>query len=1017
MENKLQTFWLTKGDHIEEWFRMKFHTYIVTGLTLFNVLLLGTSGITAWLAYSFEFPFFNILPLDSMSWWAFLFLMNVPLLTWFYSTITYPIKKGYKVIVDWGRTEKGRKRGAILNGISFIFTLWAAWARYTHEHYSSPLLKIRVDEKQYGYLLATSLEPFLTFVYFFPVLLTLIVSIIAVRHYMLHQDVLQKQFFKWEFPLLTKYAHNLNYKQCDVIVGWDKENKKPLILKEDSRYLHELVVGATGSGKTSTTLLLRIVQDLVRIAKGEKVGVVLLEPKGDAVEDVLSLAEKLGVPEEKIYVIDPTKDKTTKFNPFYGPLEAAAESFRGTLDSLSGDQDAFFKGQQNETAALYTMLAKLYYGSLTNITHIQQMYSDPRYLANLTERVREQLDKRLEDTDLTPADKKSLAMYERVVRYFEDEVLEYKTFRERDKISVVRYPEDHRYAGQQMVENKKDKYVSGAKQYLNDIATNQLLSDLMVPKDNDKVLDLDHFLAEGGVLLVNTALGDLEELSLMLGQFFIRQFQGAVFRRPKDNRCPTFFTIDEFPLYINEAFERFLTLGRSYKVGTTIAIQSLGQLESVVKGYKETILGNASNKTVFGRGPYVDNKLFSDTFGEEEIVEESMNESTSPIQVENPSWGLRHNTQKKLVPRFTPTDIKELPFKHMIVELVDENNSISVPRVATGAFVSEAKFLKKYFKLAELNMKSENEENDESVNVDAYSKFTPVNEKAPSITSMLSDEENPHAAEFDKNPNEPELLPSEAKKPSAEENYELLRNEVDDGAIEDLSLVLGESQPFTEPFVDTLPPVLEEVQPLVESLPPDSVQGETVLNWESVLLPKEPTDSKAVKKKQKDNNSEQMDIFSLSPGEIEPYQPVLNDDELPPLMPLEESGIPDEEITVLKDRDSASPESPSIYNMLVGSTEEKQNEWIDEGHIDSILLEEPPPDMEHSIPDAEALQQIDILVQEVQNTQISTSQNNIDRLVQEVQNTQIAVSQENQGTKKEKPSGVTEIEETVIDEL
>ncbi len=727
--SKFKHFWLTKGDSIEEWIRLKFHTYFTTILTFFNFSFIGLSALSVWLGLSFKIPFWSIFPFLTMPWTMFLILLNLPLLTWFYTTITFPIKRGHKILIDWSSTGKGRVLALLFNGMSLNFMLWLGFARYSKENYVTHLGSVQVSPLQYDYLMITNMNPLVTLIYISPLLITIFLMLYGYRHFIMNQKIIQDQFLKWEPRILARYSHSLKYNECDVIIGFDKENKKPLVLKESERYLHELISGATGSGKTSTSLLIRIVQDLVRIAKGKKMGVVLLEPKGDAVDDVLKLARKLGVPEEKIYVVDPTKSGSIKFNPFTGPLTAAADSFRGTLNALTGDQDEFFKGQQEETAGAFTLLAKMYYGDLTNITHLQQMYTDSRYLANLTEGVRAEIDKkRINENELSQEDVNTLDIYERVVRYFEDEVLDYKTYRDKDNILPLLYPSGHRYEGRQVVDNKKDKYVSGGKKYLNDIAMNAMLSDLMVAKDKEQTLNLDKFLDEGGVLLVNTALGELEELSLMFGQFFIRQFQSAVFRRPKEEngyvRAPVFFNIDEFPLYINQSFERFLTLGRSYKVGTLIALQSLGQLESVVKGYRETIMTNASTKTVFGRGSFQDNKIFSDTFGEDEAVEESMNESTTPVTVENPSWGLRHNTQKQLKPRFTPTDILELPFKHMIVQMVKEDGSISAPRKAFGKFVSEAKFLKKYFKLAQLNLSSEQSEEIDIKGIVENEKFT-----------------------------------------------------------------------------------------------------------------------------------------------------------------------------------------------------------------------------------------------------------------------------------------------------
>ncbi|MFE4524461.1 type IV secretory system conjugative DNA transfer family protein [Cytobacillus firmus] len=709
--------WVSDYESVEHWLRMIFHTRAVQVLTLLNMAL-GIIGFLTWLKLCFGISFF-IPHFINVNWPSFLLIVYLPLLTWFYSTITQPIKDGFKIKVDWTKEEKGRLHAFIRNIIPFIFLLWASAAKYIHENYEPLIGPIRVDPNQYNQLLVTNMDSLIKLLYFLPVFFTLILLVVYYRHYAINKDILRDQFFKWQFSPLARFSHNLVYDQFDVIVGWDKKTKKPLILKQKQRFLHELVNGATGSGKTSTAILVRIAQDLIKISKGIPGGIVVLEPKGDLVDDVVKLAKELGVPDEKIMVIDPTKDRSTKFNPFYGPIGAAAESFRGTITALTENQDSFFKGQQEETAAFYTMLAKILFGNLTNITHIQQMFLDARYLATLTERARAIIEEHHKNESMS---EKVLNQWDGIVRYFEDDVLDYKTFRDKDEIKPVLYPEGHRYAGKQMVESKKDKFVTGAKKYLNDISMNAMLSQLMISQDGEKVLNLDDFLENGGVLLINTALGELEELSLLFGQFFIRQFQSAVFRRPKDGaeigsdenkriykRIPIFFNVDEFPLYINQAFERMLTLGRSYNVGSLIAIQSLGQLETVIKGYRQTIMTNASSKTVFGRGVVDDNKIFSETFLEDKFVEESLNESTTPVTIEKQQWGYRHNTQKILAPAFTPSDIARLPFKHMIVQLVNEDESLEDARIATGTFVSESKFLKRYFK-KQLDIKSEQSE-------------------------------------------------------------------------------------------------------------------------------------------------------------------------------------------------------------------------------------------------------------------------------------------------------------------
>lgn len=698
----------------EEFVRMTLNYQIVSVLSWFNVAVLLPIAIFSWvmnLLGVFELALLNKLP-----WWLFILIWLLPYFTWHYSTISIPQKKGPVILKDWSKTKKGRWKAAIFNLAPFHLLSWCAFAKYNVDYFLDYLTSVRIFEPYKDIIMTDDLDSLILVLFVIPVIFSALSLFLQARDYMINKDLLQKHFMTWEAPYIKKYAHEYKLETCDVIVGFEFDTKKPIIIKENERFLHEAIIGATGSGKTSTTLLLRIAQDILKIATGQRdMGLVFLEPKGDGVDDVLTICKKLGVPDEKIKVIDPTKSWSMKYNPFGGSRESAASGFQGTLNALTGDQDVFFKGQQNEAASTFTLLAKIRFGPATNITHIQQMFTDPRYLADIVEFVRKTIDSKREDPSLTSSMRAELSSFEQIVAYFENEVLDYKTFRDKEEIKQVLYPPGHKYAGRPLVENKKDKFVTGAKKYLNEIALNSMLKSLFVCNDGEEAFDADKFLREGGVVLINTALGDLDELSLLFGQFFIRQFQSAVFRRAKEcketgiERIPIMFYVDEFPLYANEAFERFLTLGRSFKVGAVIAMQSIAQLDAVGQSYRKSVMGNASHKTVFGRGPVEDNEYFSKEFGEHLVVVESMNESGSPMTSEKQTWGFRLNTQKEMQPRFTPTDIRELPFKEMIVQVVNERNSIGIPKKAVGQFVHESAFINRFMDLVASDIKSTEE--------------------------------------------------------------------------------------------------------------------------------------------------------------------------------------------------------------------------------------------------------------------------------------------------------------------
>lgn len=104
-------------------------------------------------------------------------------------------------------------------------------------------------------------------------------------------------------------------------------SERPLALAPNDALRHLHVLGPTGSGK-STLLLKLIVQD---IADGR--GVVVIEPKGDLIAEVLSC-----IPEERmgdVVVIDPT-DSTTSQPVGINPLALGGRSPELVADQLLG---------------------------------------------------------------------------------------------------------------------------------------------------------------------------------------------------------------------------------------------------------------------------------------------------------------------------------------------------------------------------------------------------------------------------------------------------------------------------------------------------------------------------------------------------------------------------------------------------------------------------------------------------------------------------------------------------------
>ncbi len=136
-------------------------------------------------------------------------------------------------------------------------------------------------------------------------------------------------------------------------------------------------------------------------------------------------------------------------------------------------------------------------------------------------------------------------------------------------------------------------------------------------------VNYDNALANGEVLFVCTRRGDLGAATQKaFGLFFLLLMQQSVLSRPgnEKSRIPHFLYIDEFPPFVTRATEDIFTLYRKYRVGTIISAQNLSQFgaekDSERASFRQTLLANCSTKMVFGNNTPEDNEWWKLEFGD-----------------------------------------------------------------------------------------------------------------------------------------------------------------------------------------------------------------------------------------------------------------------------------------------------------------------------------------------------------------------------------------------------------------
>lgn len=165
-------------------------------------------------------------------------------------------------------------------------------------------------------------------------------------------------------------------------------------------------------------------------------------------------------------------------------------------------------------------------------------------------------------------------------------------------------------------------------------------------------IDFDRALANGEVTVCNYNLASGDTDAVAFGLFFLLSFNNAVLSRPgnENTRIPHFFYVDELPVLIHPSLEKNFSLFRKFRVSMMVAIQTLDQMEKneITKYLKGVILGCA-HIIVFGRSSLSDMEIFSSLAGVRDVKEVQTSTTETALTDDSPhfSYSSREMTTQK----------------------------------------------------------------------------------------------------------------------------------------------------------------------------------------------------------------------------------------------------------------------------------------------------------------------------------------------------------------------------------
>lgn len=561
-----------------------------------------------------------------------------------------------------------------------------------------------ISEFLNGYFM-TTFEKFPKFIY-----IALDVVIIVIFYFLSHpsekeEDEIRKAKIQ-EFITNNIYAES-DMGEKDTYMGFYLDNGKPNIVPYKDRFLHTLVLGVTGCGKTSQSLLPMVAKDI----KCKDLGVVCLDPKGDFAEKVYAMAVLEGRENDTVY-FNPTLKECPYFNPLVGDEDSVSECLVTTFKKLENETQQFFANMNEMLMRRCIKVVKRTKGDSATLNDINVLMFNTSGLGkemikNLT---------RQQCTDLS----------------IEQENQEIASWFLTDYYSALS-------GGRNAT--KTYEQCSGVRNQVSKLLANSLIKQILCPDlpfedlPFDKKIDFDEILKRGGVLAMSSAQGELRELGTFIGYFLILSFESAVFRREgdEDSRRGVIFYVDEFQKYANDGYNDLLTQGRSYRVASVLATQTRAGIAANSgptegKVLVDVVSSNCRNKIVYPGGGYEDASYYSKEFGERKVIKERKSVSKkrtlfSSIDKSTQSESL--SQEEKMEPYFYPIDIMKRPFGQAVCQVV-KNNTVQDPVAVKLKFIDKKlnknvnKFIEEEIRPRHIKFKyseeEEEQENKHSIN-------------------------------------------------------------------------------------------------------------------------------------------------------------------------------------------------------------------------------------------------------------------------------------------------------------
>ena len=425
---------------------------------------------------------------------------------------------------------------------------------------------------------------------------------------------------------------------CEVMLCVDTESGEDVVIPETKRLESFLVVGVSGSGKTTMIYEPMIARDLDRKYFFREIS------KEMGFTALKTGIANLNCPYDNNYInenftldmLSPNPDKADLYNAYMKKMILSSSGGKYVyrdfgLTYLSADYDSIervlnvaknykikvnlidpnnadspgmnpfvYEDPIKTGMAISSVLKGLYSSSRPDLKQAFRENASIQIIENLSILLKEMYP-RLNNGDLPSLEDMLNMMNDfSLVENMCNEMKAIPELADKYKI-LIKYFENNFYLdGKDLDFTKQSVFTASAE--LDNLLRYPGVKNILCNRTNN--IEYDKVLANGEITFVCTRRGDLgANAHKAFGIFFLLLMQQSVLSRPgNDNtRIPHFLYIDDFPEFLCKAIEPIFTVYRKYKVGNILSAQTLSQLNGEETGnFKDEILANCINKAIFG---------------------------------------------------------------------------------------------------------------------------------------------------------------------------------------------------------------------------------------------------------------------------------------------------------------------------------------------------------------------------------------------------------------------------------